>query len=69
VNAAVHLKNVQARVLDKVFPGGDQEEVVIKHFLALKQLALGGVKVKVEIQALDKLGNGITVSVGFLKLN
>lgn len=69
VDAAVGLKDEEACVLDKLVSAGDEEEVVRQNSLALAQLLLCALKVKVDVEALDELGDRIAVEVVLLLNN
>ncbi len=66
VNAAVRLKDVKARVFDEFLVEGSEEEVVRQDLLALSQLLLGGLEVKLNEECIEKLGDGIVICVSFL---
>ena len=66
MNAAERFKDHETGVFDKVVQNGDQEEVVEQHVAALSQLLLGSVKVEVDVQTLDELGDGVSVRVRLL---
>lgn len=66
MNAAEGLEREQASVLDELVVKSGQEEVVGQHLIALSQLDLSTVKVKVNVQTLDELGDRILVVVRLL---
>ena len=59
------LKDHHPRVLDKVIQTRHEEEIIDEHGLAIPELLLGAVKVKVDVEVLDEAGDGILVGVGF----
>jgi hypothetical protein len=63
MNATKCFKNHQSGILDKVIQNSNQKEVVQQNILALTQLLLGGVKIKIDIQVLNKLCNRITIGI------
>lgn len=67
MNAAESFENHQACIFDEFVQAGNEEEVIVKNFLALVQLLPSTIKVKVDIKMLQELGNGIFVGVGFLQ--
>lgn len=67
VNAAEGFENHQACILDKFVQAGNEEEVIVQNLLAFVQLLPGTIKVKVDVQMLQELGNGIFVGVRFLQ--
>lgn len=69
VNPAVGLRDEAAGVLDEFLLHGDQEEVVLENLLALGELLLGEVEIKVDVESLNKLGDGVTVLVGLMLNN
>ena len=66
MNPAEGFKDHHPGVLDKIIQAGHQEEVVHQDRLAVPQLLLGSVKIKVDIQVLDEGGDGVLVGVGLL---
>ena len=56
MDPAEGLEDHHPRVLDEVIQTGHQEEVVHEHGLAVTQLLLGAVKVKVDIEVLKNWG-------------
>ena len=55
-----------SRGIDKLVGGAEQEEVVFENLLGLAQLLLGLLKVKVDVQCLDEVGDGVAVLVALL---
>jgi hypothetical protein len=66
VDAAKGLEDEKTSILNELFQAGHQEEIVHQHNLTLPQLLLGTVKVKVDVQAHDKLGHWVLVRVRLL---
>ena len=66
MDSAESLKDHHPAVLNKVVQASNKEEVVDEHILAVTELALGAVKVKVNVELLDEGGDGIPVGVGLL---
>lgn len=66
VGSAVGLQDEDAGILEEVFAGGGEEEVIVDDILAFLQLGLGAVEVDVDVQGLDELSDGVLVGVGFL---
>jgi len=66
VDAAECLEDHQTGVLHELVEAGHNEKVIQDHCLALVQLQTRSLEVKVHIQALQELGDGIAVSVRFL---
>ncbi len=66
MNATKCLKNHQSGILDKVIQNCNQKEIVQQDILALTQLLLGGVKIEIDIQMLDKFCNRVTIGIRFL---
>ncbi len=60
------LKDHHPGILDKIIQARHQEEVVHQHRLAVAQLLLRPVKVKINVQVLDEGGDGVLVGVGLL---
>src|SRR5690242_14871261 len=52
--------------VDECVGGGEQEKVVLKNLLGLAELLLGLLKVKVDVQGLDEVGDGVGVLVALL---
>lgn len=61
VNAAEGFEDHKPGILDEVVKHRNQKEVVEEHITTLSQLLLGGIKVKVDVQVLNKLSYGIPV--------
>jgi len=55
-----------SRRVDKQVCGAQQEEVVLQNFLRLAELLLRLLKVKVDVQSLDEVGDRVIVLVAFL---
>jgi len=53
VNAAECLKRKQTCILDELTVKASQKEVVRKHVIALPELYLSAIEVKVDVQAFD----------------
>jgi len=66
MNTTEGLKDRKARILPEVVKAGSQEKVVHEDHLALPQLPLGAVKVVVDVEALNELGDGIRVLIRLL---
>lgn len=54
------------RGVDKCVCGAEQEEVVLENLLGLAELLLGFLKVKVNVQGLDEVGDRVGVLVALL---
>ena len=65
--SAESLKNHQPGILNKLIQNCNKEEVIEQNHLALVKLLASTVKVKVDIQMLNKFSNGVPVSVGLLQ--
>ena len=57
------------RGINKCVGGAEQEEVVLENLLGLAELLLGLLKVKVNVQGLDEVGDGVGVLVALLPDN
>ena len=55
-----------SRRIDELVRGAKQEEIILKNLLRLAELLLRLLKVKVNVQRLDEVGNWIAVLVAFL---
>lgn len=60
------LEDHQTRILHKLVQPLDDEEIVDDHRLAFVQLGARTLKVKVDVETLEELGNGIPVGVRLL---
>jgi hypothetical protein len=58
-----------SRRIHKLFRRAQQKEVVLENFLRLAELLLRLLKVKVDVQRLDEVGNGVVVLVALLPYN
>ena len=66
VDLAVGLGNqMPCRVLERIGKRGE-EEIGLQNFVCLCQSLLGLLKVKVDVESLDELGNGVAVLVRLL---
>ncbi len=66
MNLTEDLKNKETSILNKVVDAASEEEVDANDHLTVAKLLLGAVKVKVDVEALDKLGDRIAVVVRLL---
>ena len=66
VDLAVALRDEMSRCVHKLVCRAEQEEVVLENLLGLAQLLLGLLKVKVDVQGLDEVGDGVAVLVALL---
>lgn len=66
VDLAVALRDEMPGRVDECVSGAEQEEVVLEDLLGLAQLLLGLLEVKVDVQGLDEVGDGVGVLVRFL---
>merc|ERR1719210_2520354 len=66
VDPAERLKDHHPGVLNKVVKTSNQEKVIDQNRLAISQLLLSSIKVKVDVQILDEAGDGVLVGVGLL---
>lgn len=66
MNAAERFENQKSCALDEIFIAGHKEEVVVHQLFTIFQLLLSAVKVVVDEEALEELGDGISVGVGLL---
>ena len=66
VDAAVRLEDEEASVFEEFLLARHEKNVVGQHLLALDELLLCAVKVKLDVQALQELRDGIPVRVGLL---
>ena len=67
VNSTESFENHEAGVLDKVVQHSNEEEIIEEDVLALAQLLLCRVEIKVNVKVFDELCNGISICVRFLK--
>jgi hypothetical protein len=66
VDLAVALRDQMPRGIDESIRGAKQEKVVLENLLGLAKLLLGLLKVKVNVQGLDEVGDGVGVLVALL---
>lgn len=66
VDLAVALRDEMPGGVDECVGGGEQEKVVLENLLGLAELLLGLLKVKVDVQSLDEVGDGVGVLVALL---
>ncbi len=66
VYPAVGLKDEQAGILHKLCLAGREEEVIVNDLLTFQELLLGPLKVVLDEEALQELGDGVRVFVGLL---
>ena len=66
MNATEGFEDHHPGVLYKVIQTGHQEEIVHQHRLAVPQLLLGPVKIKVDREVLNEGGDGVLVGVRLL---
>ena len=69
VDLAVALGDEVAGGVDKGVGGAEQEEVVLENLLGLAELLLGLLEVKVDVEGLDEVGDGVGVLVTLLADN
>jgi hypothetical protein len=69
VNLAVALRNEMPRGIYKLIRVPEQKEVVLENLLALAELLLRLFKVKVNVEGLDEVGDGVAVLVALLAHN
>jgi hypothetical protein len=65
--SAESLKNHKPGILNKLIQNCNKEKVVEQNHLALVKLLPSTIKVKVDIQMLNKFSDGVPVSVRFLQ--
>jgi hypothetical protein len=65
--SAESLKNHKPGILNKLIQNCNKEKVVEQNHLALVKLLSSTIKVKVDIQMLNKFSDGVPVSVGLLQ--
>lgn len=63
MNPAERLECHQTSVLYKFIEAGNEEEVIVKHSLALVQFLPRSLKVEINIEMLDELGDWILVCI------
>ena len=66
VDTTESLEYHHPRVLNVVVQTGHQEEIIDQDGLAVSQLLLGSVKIKIDVEILDEAGDGVAVGVGLL---
>ena len=69
VNLAVALRDQMPCSINECVRRTEQEEVVLQDLLSLAELLLSLLKVKVDVQRLDEVGNGVGVLVALLPDN
>jgi hypothetical protein len=69
VNLAVALGDEMSRRIHKRIRRTEQEEIVLENLLRLAELLLCLLKVKVDVQSLDKVGDGVVILVALLPYN
>ena len=66
MDLAVALRDKMPGCVDECVGGAEQEEVILEDLLSLAQLLLRLLKVEVDVQGLDEVGDGVGVLVPFL---
>jgi hypothetical protein len=69
MNTTESLKDHETSILHKLIKTSYEEEVVEENILAFMEFLSCSIKVKVDIQVLQELSDGVTVSVRLLKYN
>jgi hypothetical protein len=65
--ATESLENHKPGILNKLIQNGNKEKVIVQNHVALVKFLASTVKVKIDIEVLNKFSNGIPVSVGLLQ--
>src|SRR3981189_1901405 len=66
MNPTIRFRNQMSRTLNKLVRQTSKEEITFQHRLNLHQLLLRQFKIKVHIQSIDKLSDGIGILVSLL---
>lgn len=63
MDLAKDFEDEQPSIVDKVVDARREEEIDAQHHLAVAQLALGAIKVEVDVETFDEFGDGIAIVV------
>jgi len=65
--ATESLKNHKSSILNKLIQNSNEEKVTEQNHLALMKLLASTIKVKIDIEMLNKFSNGVPVGIGLLR--